>query len=301
MNVIFIHGMNQQQQTAASLQQNWLDILEQGLIQAHQQAIFPYLKKHVHMPFYGDLLTRYHLENTLNASTLMPQVWSHLPFFHPTHPLKQTKIINNNENIKKSIFYSKIFDALKFSPTLKTFSAQSKDLVLHDFSVVLNYFPKLHANLLHKFLVETYLYLSNPHFIHAVHTRIHEQLHNHKTSVIVAHSLGSVIAYHFLLLHPELKIHRFISLGSPLAFRVIQTYLPQPLQHPVAISGDWINFYSHDDFLSSFPLIKPTFDFQPAIINHQIRTDIYHPHDIQNYLQHPKVIQALLDTIKNPA
>lgn len=301
MNVIFIHGMNQQQQTAASLQQHWLDILEQGLIQAHQQAAFPYFKKHAHMPFYGDLLTRYHLENTLNASTLMPQVWSHLPFFHPTHPLKQTKIINNNENIKKSIFYSKIFDALKFSLTLKTFSAQSKDLVLHDFSFVLNYFPKLHASLLHKFLVETYLYLSNPHFIHAVHTRIHEQLHNHKTSVIVAHSLGSVIAYHFLLLHPELKIQRFISLGSPLAFRVIQTYFPQPLQHPDAILGDWINFYSHDDFLSSFPLIKPTFDFKPAIINHQIRTDIHHPHDIQNYLQHPEVIQALLDTIKNSA
>ncbi|KAB0625919.1 hypothetical protein F7P75_10145 [Acinetobacter gandensis] len=45
MNVIFIHGMNQQQQTAASLQQHWLDILEQGLIQAHQQAAFPYFKK----------------------------------------------------------------------------------------------------------------------------------------------------------------------------------------------------------------------------------------------------------------
>ena len=113
----------------------------------------------------------------------------------------------------------------------------------------------------------------------------------------MAHSLGSVIAYNYLIQHPELNIKRFITLGSPLAFRVIQAHLPQPIVRPVAISGDWINFYSSDDFLTAFPLSEPPFQLQPAIINQEIHTSIYHPHDIDGYIQHPDVIKALLELL----
>ena len=75
-----------------------------------------------------------------------------------------------------------------------------------------------------------------------VHQRIGQQLHGDKPCILMAHSLGSVIAYHYLLLHPELNVQRFISMGSPMAFRVIQEHLPQPVHRPKAIKGDWINF-----------------------------------------------------------
>ena len=301
MNIVFIHGMNQQHQTAQSIEHHWLDVLAQGLSNTQQLDYLPYLKQHFRMPFYGDLLSRHHLENTLSASTLMPQAWPHIPFIHPakietpskTHQEHQSKINPPPE--------MQMNDEHSFSHELHTISALGKDYALRDFALIMNYFPKLHATLLHKFLVETYLYLSNPHFIRAVHMRIHEQLHTSKPNVIVAHSLGSVIAYHFLLLHPELNIPCFITLGSPLAFRVIQSNLPQPIQRPKAISGDWINFYSHDDFLTAFPLQKAPFDLNPAILNHQIRTSIDRPHDIDGYLKHPEVISAIVNTFKNPA
>ena len=113
----------------------------------------------------------------------------------------------------------------------------------------------------------------------------------------MAHSLGSVIAYNYLIQHPELNIRRFITLGSPLAFRVIQAHLPQPIVRPAALSGDWINFYCSDDFLTTFPLSEPHFQLQPAIINQEIHTSIYHPHDIDGYIQHPDVIKALLELL----
>ena len=100
--------------------------------------------------------------------------------------------------------------------------------------------------------MEAYLYLSNPHFIHTVHTRLHEHLHGTKPNIVIAHSLGSVIAYNYLIQHPELKIQALITLGSPLAFRIIQCHLQQPIQRPAALYGDWINFYSDADFLSAF-------------------------------------------------
>ncbi|WP_374662995.1 alpha/beta hydrolase [Acinetobacter sp.] len=292
MNIVFIHGMNQQRQTARSLEKRWLNLLEQSLKNIHQHCHFPYLKQHFRMPFYGDLLSRHHLENTLSASTLMPQTWIHLPFIHPAKPEEHQPAANPLPEMQMN-------DSHSFQHELHTLGALSKDYALRDFALLMNYFPKLHATLLHKFLVETYLYLSNPHFMHEVHVRIHEQLHSTKPNVIVAHSLGSVIAYHFLLLHPELNVPCFITLGSPLAFRVIQGHLPQPIQRPAVISGDWINFYSHDDFLTAFPLQNAPFDFSPAIINHQIRTSIDRPHDIDGYLKHPDVIQAIVDTFKN--
>ncbi len=66
MNIIFfIHGMNQQHETAQSIEKRWLSLLEQALNQTPQQVAFTYLKRHFRMPFYGDLLSRYHLSNVL--------------------------------------------------------------------------------------------------------------------------------------------------------------------------------------------------------------------------------------------
>lgn len=82
MNIICIHGMNQQHQTAQSLEKYWLSLLEQGLVATQHADFLPQLKNHFRMPFYGDLLSRHHLENMLNASTLMPKNGWHLPFIH---------------------------------------------------------------------------------------------------------------------------------------------------------------------------------------------------------------------------
>ncbi|HCK28991.1 MAG TPA: hypothetical protein DHW29_01435, partial [Acinetobacter ursingii] len=62
---------------------------------------------------------------------------------------------------------------------------------------------------------------------------------------IVAHSLGTVIAYNLLQqLSKKVKIKRFITLASPLAFRVVQSRLNRPTEQLEALQGDWHNFYS---------------------------------------------------------
>ena len=297
MKIVFIHGMNKQQYTATSLRQHWLHLLKTGLRKnPQQQARFTYLKRHIRIPFYGDLLSRHHFHNVLNASTLMPQQWPHFPFLHPAQ-LQPAPLPDQCTYQICDVPQLNLDDALSFNQKLKFITALSKDIALRDFAVLINYFPSLHASFLHKFLLETYLYLANPHFMQEVHHRIHDQLYSSRPQILVAHSLGSVIAYNYLTQHPELNIKRFITLGSPLAFKVIQTHLPQPIVRPAAISGDWINFYCSDDFLTAFPLSEPPFQLQPAIINQEIHTSIYHPHDIDGYIQHPDVIKVLLELL----
>ncbi|KGT48776.1 MULTISPECIES: hypothetical protein [Acinetobacter] len=303
MKVIFIHGMNQQHHTAASIRQRWLHILQKGIRKHQQDARFSYLKRHIRIPFYGDLLSRYNVRNILNAGTLMPQQWPSFSFRQPVQPPPPAPVPRPGwrKPVIPDIPELKLNDSMNFNQKLKFITTLSKNVALRDFVLLLNYFPRLHRSLLQKFLIETYLYLDNPDFIREVHERIARQLNGRKPCIVIAHSLGSVIAYNHLIQHPELNVQRFITLGAPMAFRVIQEHLPQPIVRPEAIKGDWINFYSTDDFLTAFPLSEPPFQFEPEIINYGIRTHIHRPHDITGYLLHPQVVEAILELLKNPA
>ena len=303
MKVIFIHGMNQQHHSAASIRQRWLHILQKGIRKHRHDARFSYLRRHIHIPFYGDLLSHYNVRNILNAGTLMPQQWPSFRFRQPVHPQLPAPVPRPGwrKPVISDLPQLHLNDTMDFKQKFKFITTLSKNVALRDFVLLLNYFPSLHRSLLQKFLIETYLYLDNPAFMKEVHEGIARQLNGRKPCIVIAHSLGSVIAYNYLIQHPELNVQRFITLGSPLAFQVIQSHLPQPIVRPAAIKGDWINFYSTDDFLTAFPLTQPPFQFQPAIINHGIRTHIHRPHDITGYLLHPQVVEAILELLKNPA
>ncbi|WP_180086655.1 alpha/beta fold hydrolase [Acinetobacter sp. YH12226] len=303
MKVIFIHGMNQQHHSAASIRQRWLHILQKGIRKHRHDARFSYLRRHIHIPFYGDLLSHYNVRNILNAGTLMPQQWPSFRFRQPVHPQLPAPVprLGWRKPVISDLPQLHLNEPIDFKQKFKFITTLSKNVALRDFVLLLNYFPSLHRSLLQKFLIETYLYLDNPAFMKEVHERIARQLNGRKPCIVIAHSLGSVIAYNYLIQHPELNVQRFITLGSPLAFQVIQSHLPQPIVRPAAITGDWINFYSTDDFLTAFPLTQPPFQLQPAIINHGIRTHIHRPHDITGYLLHPQVVEAILELLKNPA
>lgn len=233
----------------------------------------------------------------------MPQQWPSFRFRQPVHPQLPAPVPRPGwrKPVISDLPQLHLNDTMDFKQKFKFITTLSKNVALRDFVLLLNYFPSLHRSLLQKFLIETYLYLDNPAFMKEVHERIARQLNGRKPCIVIAHSLGSVIAYNYLIQHPELNVQRFITLGSPLAFQVIQSHLPQPVVRPAAITGDWINFYSTDDFLTAFPLTQPPFQFQPAIINHGIRTHIHRPHDITGYLLHPQVVEAILELLKNPA
>ncbi len=78
MKIIFIHGMNQQNYTAHSLKEHWLKVFKLGLKQLHCRVNLRDL--HIHMPFYGDLMTKYQLSNQLDLNTLLPKSFNfHLP------------------------------------------------------------------------------------------------------------------------------------------------------------------------------------------------------------------------------
>lgn len=283
MNIIFIHGMNQQHQSQNALKQAWLTHISRSLNPTQYSNFLQH--NHFECAFYGDLLIEQHLNNKLHFSSTLeenqsiqpkPQSNPHINLNTTSTTLNQsTAVINNTIPVSE-------------------FALQWKDQAIRDFLMLINFFPKLHNSLIHHFLIETYLYLNNPEFTQQVHQRISDTiLDPNQEYAVIGHSLGSVIAYNYLREHPKLKFKFFMSLGSPLAFRIIQSQVVHPIQRPESLKGDWFNIYSLNDFLAAFPLMQQPFNFSPKIINLAIHTSAFHPHEIGHYLENPDVTNLL--------
>ena len=294
MKIIFIHGMNQQHYDEETLKQHWLNLFKTGLSHAEQNIELKSLD--IKLPFYGDLLTKHQLNNSLDLNTMLPKSLSHLHF--PFHLWHNTSIIEEHSPCITPLPCFNPEQSESLTQRLSVITALTKDHAFKELIMFLNHYPKLHETLMHKFLIETYLYLSNSDFMHEVHHRIMSHLHPSKDHIIVAHSLGTVIAYNLLHQFNHFRVHRFITLGSPLAFKVIQEKLTLPISRPPQLHGDWFNFYSPDDFLTAFPLSEAPFNFEPPIINQAITTLVDKPHQITGYLAHPAVIKSIVDALK---
>lgn len=74
--------------------------------------------------------------------------------------------------------------------------------------------------------------------------------------VVVAHSLGTVVAYEAMHDYPG-PVPLWVTLGSPLALGavVMQRCLPQPLSTPEAVER-WLNFWDRDDVVVGRPRIE---------------------------------------------
>ncbi|MFJ8080119.1 hypothetical protein ACIQ6Y_05750 [Streptomyces sp. NPDC096205] len=80
------------------------------------------------------------------------------------------------------------------------------------------------------------------------------------TRVVVAHSLGSVVAYEALCAHPEWNIDTFVTLGSPLGLGVIRDRLQSPADKAWPHVRSWVNIAAEEDPVALVKKLGPLFD-----------------------------------------
>ncbi|SDB92763.1 hypothetical protein [Acinetobacter boissieri] len=287
MKVIFIHGINQQNLDAHRFKQHWKNVFSLGLNK--NNLTLESAQTTLEFPFYGDILTEYNLKNAINLDTMRP----HWHFLDRLKHLHQHKTPNTSLRILPHYQYN---TKMTLREKLFQFSQITKDRALKEMVILLNHFPNLHESLVEKFIAEAYLYWYQATFKQAIHQRIKTCFEPGQKHIVVAHSLGTVIAYNLLHeLSSEYHVERFITLASPLPFNVVQKHIQQPMSRPRVLQGDWYNFYSKDDYLTTFPMSPPLFDFEPQIHNRLITTFVDKPHEIIGYLQHPSIIRCIFE------
>ncbi|MEU0175004.1 hypothetical protein ABZ178_16815 [Streptomyces massasporeus] len=125
-----------------------------------------------------------------------------------------------------------------------------------------------------------------------VREEVAARIARHRPRVVLAHSLGTVVAYEALHAHPELRVDLLVTMGSPLALPhgVFDRLIPAPTGAPPARFGvrpagvaRWVNIADPGDPVAIPPRLARAF----TGISDDL-TDPIHPafgfHHAQNYL-----------------
>ncbi|MBY5399460.1 hypothetical protein HFN01_32165 [Rhizobium leguminosarum] len=143
-----------------------------------------------------------------------------------------------------------------------------------------------------KFVVQVEAYLRRPHVREAV-DEIVEPFLKGGPAVVVAHSLGTIVAYRLLTELKAPRVPLFLTVGSPLGFGVVKENIAPPkLGIPEQVEK-WINGTDDRDYVATFASLDSS-TFCDGIENW---TDIHNrtddAHYIGDYLSDEKVARAI--------
>ncbi|MEU1454966.1 alpha/beta hydrolase [Streptomyces avermitilis] len=133
-----------------------------------------------------------------------------------------------------------------------------------------------------------------------IRTRVTECLDREGPTVVVAHSLGTVVALETLHAH-RAPVPLLITLGSPLGIRtaVQPRVRPQPLGTPECV-GRWLNFWDRDDLVAARPALE-TFVRPNAAgalpVSGRVDSDGAWVHPAAKYLAQPAVAGPLVEAL----
>jgi len=105
------------------------------------------------------------------------------------------------------------------------------------------------------FCREVHCYLSDPIRRAAVQSTVADTITAERARVVLAHSLGSVVAYETLWAHPDLQVELLITLGSPLGMPdvIVDRLQPTPVDRrgarPPGVRR-WINIADPGDIVA---------------------------------------------------
>ncbi|GCD99658.1 hypothetical protein [Embleya hyalina] len=132
----------------------------------------------------------------------------------------------------------------------------------------------------------------------AARARVTDAVASSGARVVIAHSLGSIVAYEALWERPDLPIDLLITLGSPLALPgvVLPRLCPPPIDgmgaRPPGVSR-WVNLADPGDIVA-IPPRGIGRAFANVDVDDHTEIGIFDFHFAKNYLAHPRVGQALI-------
>jgi len=152
--------------------------------------------------------------------------------------------------------------------------------------------PTLRAFVVQR-LTEVWLYLTRPAFREHVQQRIDGTLAGAVPSVIIGHSLGSVVAMDHLLRQQQ-PVPALITLGSPLWMpTVLERLLYWHAGRPPLDVGCWVNLYDGRDVVGGGHPMARTWGADGPTDEAVSNTEGPLHHGIRHYLSHPSVARTI--------
>lgn len=146
---------------------------------------------------------------------------------------------------------------------------------------------------------DVYQYLRNPGIRDAIEEGVVKALEPGVPTVVVGHSLGSVVAYNVLKREGKPRgwvVPLFITVGAPLGVTMIRKSL-RPIGHPEC-AQHWFNARDPRDVVALYPLDSEHFNVAPAIENkNDVVNGTPNRHSIGGYLSDPVIARRIFEAL----
>lgn len=281
MRLLMIHGRAQGGRIADELQASWLETLRAGYGAARQS--WPAEPLTVDFPYYGDELDR------LTAAAKLPTPATVMAKGPGQNIAFEAFLQSALEEIKQQARISDAEVAALLDPSdPQQKGVQNWGWVRAIARLIDTRWTSASNFTIERYLSDVFLYITNKEFQQQIDRLVEEKLTGEPT-VVVAHSLGTVVAYKVILKHrAKLDLRKLITVGSPLGLKAISTRLGIA-ENPAGAAG-WYNAFDRRDIVALNPLDGRHFPALPAIDNYDgVDNSTDNRHGIVGYLKDPSV------------
>lgn len=288
MDLIFIHGRDQQGTDPAVLKSIWENTLAEGLRKA---GLSRPRGMNIAMPYYGDELIK-----------IMDRIDGGSP---GTLAARGPKISSPELDFKKQ-FLQELADQAKVrkedvEAELSTEVRERGPLQWEWVQGLLRVLDKtcFGGLSLDKFTHDVFVYLNYPTARKIVDDLVMAALPVDRSCVVVGHSLGSVVGFNVLRnAHAPCQVERYVTVGSPLGVRAVLNKLTKPIKMPVVVK-DWRNAFDIKDVVALRELNENVFPTIPPITNYgKVHNSVNaNHHGITGYLNDPVVAKWIQEVM----
>ena len=286
MNLVFVHGRNQAQRTECDIRRSWLEGLDQGFRGIGHRALD---QTTVLVPYYGSELDRLTTHHRPKGARHILR--SEAPTGKRLDPISAASVVHIAERAgvdREQALAEAGMPVVHPSPRCWEW--------VHVLASATQRRAPWLANVgITRFAADVRAYLTRQRVRRAVHTLVEPSLRR-GPSVVVAHSLGTVVAYWLLTeLQGVTPIELFVTVGSPLGVDIIKAALPQPLTFPPGVRS-WLNVTDPRDFVALTERLDEQ-TFLPGIENIDDVRNPLDPHDIRGYLADERVARRIAQAL----
>lgn len=283
MRLMLVHGRSQGGKVPADLETTWMETLRKGLKKA---GLTLPNDVEVDFPFYADRLDDFVKEFELPADPAFMPKGS--PVFDEYAAFKAQ--VADEMRARLNISDAQVQAEAGDLPTEK--GPQNWAWVQAIVRLLDKHLTGISEGTIEIFLRDVFLYSRKTAVRSEINKMVAKSLNNN-TTVVVGHSLGSVVAYN-VLCKASVKPSLFVTVGCPLGIRAIRSALGT-LINPAGARG-WYNAYDTRDVVALYPLDSVNFDVDPAITNNgMVNNQTSNRHGIVGYLNDRNVAHAICE------
>jgi hypothetical protein len=290
--LVFVHGRAQEHKDAAELKRIWVEAWRRGLNKSGLDLPLP--EDRIRFPYYGQTL--YDLA-------------AHLPEAEAAKVVVKGVGAGGGEDLH---FLAAVLQEVQRAQGLSDAQVQAMtqmafvehgplqwEWVQGILAAIDSHVPGASGASIALATNDVYQYLRNPGLATIIDNGVRQAFDEVPEKVVVAHSLGTVVAYNLLRREGEAhawKVPLFVTLGSPLAVTAIRSAL-RPISSPHCV-GHWFNAMDSQDVVALYPLDDHYFKVDPLIENKvDVHNDTPNHHGIVSYLDDVQVAKRIYDAL----